>query len=127
MANRKSINIPGVKLHNQPFPGATRVGDMVFSSAVPGMDQETGTVPDEAEAQIRNAFANIKSLVEQAGGTTEDIAKVQVFLQDRDMRPMVNEIWLQMFPDEDSRPVRHTIGGPLPANYIIQLEFVAVV
>jgi hypothetical protein len=31
-----------------------------------------------------------------------------------------------VFPDAHDRPVRHTVGGPLPGNYVIQLEFVAV-
>jgi len=126
MAERKSIEIPGVKLHQQPFPGAVRVGNMIFSSAVSGMDQKTQTVPDDPETQIANALSNMKSLVEEGGGTVENIAKVQVFLTDKEWRPTVNKYWVEMFPDEDSRPVRHTIGGPLPNNYVIQVEFVAV-
>jgi enamine deaminase RidA (YjgF/YER057c/UK114 family) len=127
MAKRQSIEIKGVRLHQQPFPAAVRKGNMIFSSAVPGMDRTNGKVPDDAKAQIRNAFDNVKTLIENAGGTMEDIVKVQVFLKDRDMRPMVNELWETLFPDEHSRPVRHTIGGPLPANYVIQIEFIAVV
>ena len=127
MAKRQSIEIPNVPLHRQPFPAAVRKGNMIFSSAVPGMDRTTKKVPDDAKAQIRNAFDNVKTLIENAGGTMEDIVKVQVFLKDREMRPMVNEVWEKLFPDEHSRPVRHTIGGPLPDNYIIQIEFVAVV
>jgi len=124
---RRSIEIEGVRLHRQPFPAAVRKGNMIFSSAVPGMDRATGKVPDDARTQIRNAFDNVMTLVENAGATLEDIVKVQVFLKDRDMRPMVNELWETLFPDEHSRPVRHTIGGPLPDNFVIQIEFVAVV
>jgi 2-iminobutanoate/2-iminopropanoate deaminase len=125
--DRRSIDLPELPLHNQPFPAATRLGNMIFSSAISGLDRATGKVPDDPAAQIRNAFANLKAVVEGAGGTVEGIGKVQVFLADREMRPMVNEEWVKMFPDEASRPVRHTIGGPLPANYIVQLEFIAMV
>ena len=128
MANRQSIDVPELPLHKgQPFPAATRIGNMIFSSAIAGVDRETGTVPDDPRSQIRNAFANVRTIVAAAGAAPDDIAKVQVFLADRDMRPMVNEEWVEMFPDQASRPVRHTIGGPLPNNYIVQLEFVAVV
>jgi 2-iminobutanoate/2-iminopropanoate deaminase len=128
MAKRKSIELGELPLHQgQPFPAAVRIGNMIFSSAISGLDRATKKVPDDAMAQIRNAFANVKSIIEAAGGTTGDIAKVQVFLKDRDMRPMVNEEWVKMFPDPHDRPVRHTVGGPLPGNYVIQLEFVAVV
>lgn len=126
MAKRQSIEVANLPLHAQPFPAATRKGNMIFSSAISGMDPATKKVPDDAPTQIRNAFANLKTIVEAGGGTLEDIVKVTVFLQDRDMRPMVNEVWEKLFPDEASRPVRHTIGGPLPSNYVIQMEFVAV-
>ena len=127
MAKRQTIDLPDLPLHAQPFPAAVRLGAFIFSSAISGMDKATRKVPDEPRAQIMNAFANMKAIVEAGGGSTGDIGKVQVFLADRDMRPMVNEEWVRMFPDEDDRPVRHTIGGPLPSNYVIQLEFTAVV
>ena len=126
MARRQSIDIPDLPLHNQPFPAASRKGNMIFSSAISGMDRKSKTVPDDAKAQIQNAFDNLKSLVEAGGGTLDDIVKCTVFLQDREMRPLVNQVWEKFFPDPHSRPVRHTIGGPLPKNYVIQLEFVAV-
>ena len=126
MSDRKSIEVPELPLHDQPFPVATRIGNMVFSSAISGRSIETKQVPDEPAAQIANAFANLRTIVEAAGATPGDIAKVQVFIADRDMRPMVNHHWVEMFPDAASRPVRHTIAAPLPSNYIIQLEFIAV-
>lgn len=127
MTKRKSIEIDGKELHAQPFPAAVRKGNMVFSSAIPGRDPETLKVPDDPHAQISNAFRNMKTAVEAAGGTVDDICKVQVFLPSRELRPVVNEYWVVMFPDEDSRPVRHTVPTDLPNNYVIQIEFVAVV
>lgn len=126
MAKRQTIDLPDLPLHAQPFPAAVRLGPFIFSSAISGMDAATQKVPDDARAQIRNAFANMEAIVEAGGGSTGDIAKVQVFLADRELRPMVNEEWIVMFPEEGDRPVRHTIGGPLPSNYIIQLEFTAI-
>jgi enamine deaminase RidA (YjgF/YER057c/UK114 family) len=126
MADRLSIEVEELPMHSQPFPVATRKGNTIFSSAISGFSAESKSVPDDAAEQIRNAFANVKTIVEAAGGTVEDICKVQCFLADREMRPLVNEEWVKLFPDETSRPVRHTVGGPLPNNYVIQLEFVAV-
>ncbi len=126
MAERQSINLPGPAMHSQPFPAASRAGNMIYSSAISGKDPESGKVPDDAAAQIHNVFANMKALVGAGGGTVDDIVKVQVFMEDRSQRDLVNTEWVVMFPDEDSRPVRHTIAGPLPSNYIIQMEFIAV-
>lgn len=127
MADRKSIDLEDLPMHNQPFATCVRVGNMVFSSALTGMERGVGKVPDDAEAQIKNCFANMKALVEEAGGSVENIASVEVFLPDRDLRPKVNPHWEAMFPDPKSRPVRHTHGNPLPANFKIQMKFIAVV
>ena len=51
---------------------------------------------------------------------------MSVYVADRDDRKLINPHWLEMFPDEDSRPVRHTSAKNLPAGRHIQVEFIAV-
>ena len=127
MSRRRSAHPPGKPMHKQPIPTVARVGNMIFSSAISGTDLKTGEVPSDPEAQIRNAFANMKASVEAVGGTVADIGKLEVLLKDRNMRDIVNKYWLEMFPDEHDRPVRHTGGAPGAADFVIQLEFIAVV
>ena len=128
MAARQSFHPPGKPMHaKQPIPAATRVGNVIFSSAISGMDRSTGQTPADAETQIRNAFENVKATVEAAGASIEAIGKVVVFLRDRDTREIVNKYWVAMFPDDHSRPVRHTVGAPANPDFAIQLEFIAVV
>jgi len=127
MKHRVAAHPKGKSLHKQPIPTVTRVGNMIFCSAISGMDLETGEMPKDAEKQIANAFANVKASVEEVGGTTSDIGKMTVFLADRNMREIVNKYWLAMFPDQHDMPVRHTIGGPLAGDFIIQIEFIGVV
>lgn len=127
MPVRTSGDLPGKALHRQPIPTYCRVGNMIFSSAISGIDRETGEASEDAETQIGMAFANMKAAVEQAGGTTENIAKLTVYMADRNQRDLINKFWLETFPDENSRPVRHAIGGPLGGGFMVQLEFVAVV
>jgi 2-iminobutanoate/2-iminopropanoate deaminase len=126
MKHRHGAHPKGKSLHSQPFPTVTRVGNMIFSSALSGTDLATGQAPKEPEKQIENAFINVKACVEEVGGTVGDIGKMVVYLADRNMREIVNKYWVAMFPDEHDRPVRHTIGGPLPGEFIIQIEFIAV-
>ena len=126
MTKRQSMDPPGHPMHRQPIPTVSRVGNMIFSANISGMDLATGEVPSEPERQIANAFANMKAAVEAAGGTLENIGKLSVSLKDRSMRDVVNKYWLESFPDEKSRPVRHTAGGPASPEFIVQLEFIAV-
>jgi enamine deaminase RidA (YjgF/YER057c/UK114 family) len=64
--------------------------------------------------------------MEEAGGTTEDIAKMTVHLKDMKYREFVNNEWHKMFPDENNRPVRHAMKADLGGSNIIQIEMIAV-
>jgi 2-iminobutanoate/2-iminopropanoate deaminase len=127
MAKRQVIEIPGLEVHGaNPIPLAVKVGNMVYTGSITGRDPSNNVVPDDAEQQIAIAFASMKRIVELAGGTTEDIAKVDVNLKDMALREIVNREWLKMFPDPQSRPARHTVRADVPANMVIQIEMVAV-
>ncbi len=126
MTDRRSIKAPDIPEHKNPIPAASRVGNMLFSSAVGGEDPETHGLPDDKEAQIANVFKTIRAIMREAGGSPENIGKVSVYVADQDDRKLINPHWLDMFPDENSRPVRHTIEKKLPAGRYIQIEFIAV-
>ena len=126
MGRRKHLEGSGLPKHPQPFPTAVKLGNMVFTSALGGSDPETGKTPDEPEAQIRNAFHHLATVMKLAGGSPSDIGKVTVYLKDRALRELVNPEWVKMFPDENDRPVRHTLPADLPGKNIIQIEAIAV-
>lgn len=126
MSTRRSIHVPGLS-HKAPIPAGAVVGNMLFSSAINGKDTASGEYPDDVESQVRNAFARMQSLVETAGGTTADIARITVFLRDRADRKHVDEAWLALFPDPDDRPARHTVSLEREGRALVQLEIVAVI
>jgi enamine deaminase RidA (YjgF/YER057c/UK114 family) len=127
MGKRQIIEGEGLPKHPQPFPTAVRLGNVVFTSAIGGHDPETGKIPDAPEAQIRNAFRHLATVLRLSGGTPADIGKVTVHLKDRAMRDLVNDEWIKLFPEERDRPVRHTVASELPGKAIIQLEAIAVI
>jgi 2-iminobutanoate/2-iminopropanoate deaminase len=126
MPRREVLDAPGLFKHENPIPTAVKMGSFIFSSALPGFDPETQSTPDDPRQQVTLAFEQMRRVVEAGGGTLQDIAKVTVFLKDLTHRSMVNEEWLKMFPDAADRPVRHTMQHDLPQNYLVQLEFTAV-
>jgi 2-iminobutanoate/2-iminopropanoate deaminase len=127
MTRRTSIEGGGLPVHKQPFPTAVKLGNVVCSSAIGGHDPVTGKVPDSPEEQIRNAFSHVETVLRVAGGSLSDLAKVTVYLRDRSMRDLVNQVWIKLFPNERDRPVRHTVEGEFTGNRIIQVEILAVV
>ena len=123
----RSIHVDGVK-HGAPIPMGARVGNMIFSSGIIGADPSTGTVPKDLESQCVFAFANMKTMVENAGGKLENIGSIKVYMKDRSQREAVNRPWLEMFPDEDDRPARHAIEyDAFPPGILVQLEVIAMV
>lgn len=126
MTRRRSIRAPDIPEHANPIPAASRIGNLVFSSVILGIDPGSHELPDDREAQIANAFAIVRSIMREAGGDTDAIGKLTVYLANRDDRALVNPHWLAMFPDAASRPARHTMEKVLPPGCYVQLEFVAV-
>jgi enamine deaminase RidA (YjgF/YER057c/UK114 family) len=126
MAKRQVLTIPGVPHHSNPIPHGAKIGNMVYSSAISGSDPETGELPEDAEAQGWNTFKNIRLLMAEAGGTVDDIIKFSVSLRDESARKFINDAWLDMYPDENDRPARHTQSAEINPRYFVQIEVIAV-
>ena len=115
--------IYAAKIGSEPtIPMVVRSGDGFFSSSIEGRDEATGALGDGAERQFDLAFRNLKTLVEQAGLGTDDIAHVTIFIGDASGRQLINKPWLQCFPDEHNRPARKTTTYPLPDKVFVQLQ-----
>jgi enamine deaminase RidA (YjgF/YER057c/UK114 family) len=123
---RRSIDIPNFS-HSVPIPAASVIDRLLVTGGVSGSDPETGKVPDGLEDQCRFMFANVRRILAVAGGSPDDIIKMTVFMKDRAGRGAVNKEWLAMFPDEASRPARHTLAyDGLPAPVVVQCEVMAL-
>ena len=61
-----------------------------------------------------------------AGGSTDDIIKMNVWMKDRSNRDVLNAEWVKMFPDPHSRPARHTSQAALEGGQLIVCDITAV-
>jgi len=122
---RRSIEIEGVE-HAAPIPMGARIDNIIYSSAIMGIDPETGKTAATGEEQVRYAFANVAMFLAAAGVTPDDVIRMTVLLADMDLREYVNEEWLKMFPDPNSRPARHAVTQKLNGTMLVQLEVIAV-
>lgn len=122
---RTSIYIDGFG-HKNPIPAACRVGPLLESGSIQGNDPTTGKPADTIEAQCRFMLDNVRRIVEAAGGGTQHIVKLTVWMKDRSQRPALNVPWLEMFPDAASRPARHAIVAPeLDMGKLVECSFTA--
>jgi 2-iminobutanoate/2-iminopropanoate deaminase len=121
---RESFHVQPM-IHQNPIPTAARTGNMLYTSVIAGRDPETGKVPEDPAQQAVNAFAILRKILDTAGAAPGDVAMVNVYLKDNAYREHVNKPWVEMFPDEHSRPARHSF---IDANFTgVQIQAVAVV
>ncbi len=109
MTARNSIDIPGLAHGNLPIPTASKVGPLLCSGGIIGMDPTNGKIPEELVEQCRLMFENVATVMKTAGGTPNHIAKMTIWMADRSAREILNAEWLKMFPAPTSRPARHTL------------------
>ena len=70
---------PPAGIKAPPLSFATRTGDLLFISGIPGFDEKR-ELPDNFEAQFKNVVANIKRVLDEAGGSFRDLVKMNVLL-----------------------------------------------
>jgi 2-iminobutanoate/2-iminopropanoate deaminase len=126
MARRKSIHIDGFA-HKNPIPNASMIGNLLVTGVIMGRDTRSDTTPDKIEEQCAIMFRHVRDIVETAGGTTDDIIKMTVWLKDSADRRALNAEWIAMFPDPDSRPARHALSLDAESSVLVQCDFMAVI
>jgi 2-iminobutanoate/2-iminopropanoate deaminase len=126
MSARRSIEVEGFNHGAQPIPAASRVGPIVMTGGVHGMDRVTGKLPDDVAEQTRCMFDNLARIMLAAGTGMEGIVRMTVYVKVPEARAAVNECWLEAFPDPHSRPARHTlVNETLPGNMLVQCDAIA--
>lgn len=114
---------PGIKA--PPLSFATRVGDLIFVSGIPGFDAN-GALPDDFTAQFGNVVTNIAATLAQAGASLRHLVKVNVLLtRASDVAPM-NKLYAEAFGPAPY-PARTTcVVAALPdPRMLIEIEAVA--
>jgi 2-iminobutanoate/2-iminopropanoate deaminase len=89
----KVLSPPGAVKSTGTWSLGVRAGDFVFVAGMRGIDPVTNLLVDGDEARIRQAFQNMKSIVEASGGTLRNTVRLVVYVTDMHRyRPLVNKI-----------------------------------
>ncbi|TPG57649.1 pyrimidine utilization protein C [Ewingella americana] len=122
----KSAIIPagsGVPL--APFvPGILADGVVYVSGTLP-FDKENNVVHiGDAAAQTRHVLEIIKSVIETAGGTMDDVTMNSIFITDWANYAAVNQVYAEFFPGE--KPARFCIQcGLVKPDALIEIASIA--
>jgi len=104
------------------YSQATRHGDTTYlSGQIPLDPTSMELVEGDARAQIHRVFKNLQAVCEAAGGTLNDILKLNVFLTDLDNFPTVNEVMAEYFTEP--YPARAAVGvAALPRGAQVEMD-----
>ena len=103
------------------------IGSTMYVSGQIGLDPETSElVSDNFEDQVRQAFANLSSVVYAAGGTLHNIVKLTLFVTDLNNFGIANSVMSELIPAPF--PARSTIEvSGLPKGAQFEVECIIVV
>ena len=122
-----SINPEGLPAHKNPIPAAAVHKGILISSVISGKSVVTGSYSKNKVEQVSLVFEYIKKIVIEAGGTVQDIIKMDLYFSDKSDRSIVNPEWVKMFPDPNKRPARHAQIAELPKDCCLQVTLTAVI
>jgi 2-iminobutanoate/2-iminopropanoate deaminase len=92
----------------RPFSPGILLDGTLYVAGQTGSDLKTGKIPEEFEAEVRQALDNIGLVLKEAGKGFEDAVAVQVYLTDMELFPRMNAVYTTYF--KDPRPARTTVG-----------------
>lgn len=124
---RRSIIPPNVTPHKNPVPMGCIIGNILMTSAIMGYTKGTDNFPTDKNTQIALAFEALSATLVEAGATSDDVIKLDLFFADKSDRVLVNPYWVKMFPDINARPARHSQVMTLPKFCCLQISATAVI
>lgn len=123
MPERQPVIPPGVAPNPNLSPGV-RVGDLLFVSGHVGVDAN-GNAAEGCEAQSRQVMANIRGVIEAAGGRMEDVAKITCFLTNMEDYAAYAKVRLETWPANP--PASSTVGVSALVRPELVVEVEAIV
>lgn len=108
-----------------PYSQAIRTGNTVYLAGQIPLDPKTMQIVEGMDAQIKQVFDNLSAVCAAAGGSINDIVKLNIYMIDLGHFAKVNEIMATYF--REPYPARAAIGvAALPRGAQIEMDGVMV-
>ena len=123
--DKSIVDHPDMPAPYGAYSTVVRAGDFLFVSGQAGIVPRTGQKAGEDFAsQAKQAFENLKTCLECAGATMEDVVKVITWLGDAQERAALNEMFAEYFPKD--APARSPPIVGLTMGLLLSIEATAI-
>jgi len=128
---KQQIVSPALAKPNGHFSQAIAVqtpGKLVFISGMTARRQD-GTIAGigDVQAQTRQVCENLKHAVEAAGGTLEDICRVDVYVRNIEHFDLIHQVRAEYFSDPHPASTMVEVSKMVKPEYLIEISAMALI
>ena len=112
--------IAGTPAVREIFTDAVMLDNLFFA---PALNPTRGS---DFKSQLRSALERMDATLAAAGLSRAAVAHVSVYLPTVDLKPLLNDVWSEWFPDPNDRPPHKYVPDRLPSDRHVELQVYAV-
>ncbi|HEY5542966.1 MAG TPA: RidA family protein [Candidatus Binatia bacterium] len=103
-------------------------GKLLFVAGQTASDQAGNVVgKGDIRAQTKQVFANLKAVLEEAGGTLDDLVMTTTYITDREYREGYNEVRRGLYKKDPPTSTLVIVKGLAHPDYLIEIAGIAVI
>ena len=123
---KRIINTSNAPKPIGPYNQAVISGNLMFISGQVAFDPNTNKlVLDDIQTETKQVMENLKSILEEADLSFNDVVKTTIFLSNMDDFQQVNEVYGSYFSN-DQAPARETVEvSRLPKDVNVEISMIA--
>ncbi|MFC6823501.1 Rid family detoxifying hydrolase [Halopelagius fulvigenes] len=127
MPEKTAVSASGAPQNDNPYSQGVLADGLLFVSGFGPVDPETGEeVEGDVREQTHRVMENLAAVVEEAGGSLDDVVKATVYVTDMDDYGAVNEAYAEHVGE--TPPARVCIeASRLPDDVRVEIDAVAKV
>jgi enamine deaminase RidA (YjgF/YER057c/UK114 family) len=103
-----------------------RLGDLVVAPFLEATPSSAEPSEERTASGIDEVLATMERVLEVAGATRADLARVTFFMRDVRERPVLNDRWARHFPDPATRPPHKYVPARLREGVDVALSLLAL-
>ena len=120
---RQALQPEGMAVPKPPYSPVVVSGETVYTAGQIANDPDGNLVEGGMAEQARRTLENVRTCVEAAGCTLDDVVKVNAYLADLGDFPAYNEVYVEYF--SQPYPARTSVQAGLPPGVLIEVEAIA--
>jgi reactive intermediate/imine deaminase len=125
--SRETINTDQAPQAIGTYSQAIKAGNTVYlSGQIPLDPASMEVIQGDMEAMVVRVFDNLQAVAQAAGGSLNDVVKLNVFLTDLSHFALVNEVMARYF--QQPYPARAAVGvASLPKGVPVEMDAIMVI